>query len=426
MRKLLVGLFAAGVVALSTTVPTFAANISDVGSDYWATTEINNVVDNNVMTLYSGARFNPEGTVSRVEFVHALLKVLTNDNLDVKISNIFSDIKAGDSYYDDVLRSQQLGLVYGYPDGTFKPNKLMSRAETQSVISHITKDMDSDTSVLKNFVDAEEIPEWATNVYAKTLNYGIYVNYPNPSELRPNDVLSRAEAAVILYRLRQKAGLIKSQFVGAELEKVLGTEHLNAVKKAPNDEVVITNRRNIIKEGNAMYVAFDEKFKSELAQEGEALTFVANEDLVTEEGTTLFPVGTKFYGNVISITDPKWFNKNARVYAQITKAVLPNGQIVSMNAKPFYKNYELKEGPWMTAGKLTLCTLTGGAVGTGAGIGFGFIPNPDRLGTGVGIGAPVGAAIGLATGLITKGLNYHAKEGEEIKVIMLNDVSIAK
>jgi hypothetical protein len=140
----------------------------------------------------------------------------------------------------------------------------------------------------------------------------------------------------------------------------------------------------------------------------------------------LFPAGTKFYGNVISITDPKWFNKNARVYAQITKAVLPNGQTVSMNAKPFYKNYELKEGPWMTAGKLALCTVSGGAIGTGAGVGLAFIPHPHKIGTGIAIGAPVGAGIGLATGLITKGLNYHAKEGEEIKVIMLNDVSIAK
>ena len=186
MRKLLVGLFAAGVVAMSTTVPTFAANISDVTKSYWAATEINSVVDSNVMTL-TGGKFNPEGTVSRVEFVQALLKVLTNDNLDVKIGNKFSDISASDSFYKDVLRSEQLGLVYGYPDGTFKPGKLMSRAETQSVVSHITKDMNADASLLKNFVDANTVPAWAKKAYAKTLNYGIYVNYPNPSELRPND-----------------------------------------------------------------------------------------------------------------------------------------------------------------------------------------------------------------------------------------------
>ena len=425
MKKLLVGLFAAGVVALSNTVPTFAANISDVDANYWATKEINNVVDNNVMSL-TGGKFNPEGTVSRVEFVQALLKVLTNDNLDVTINNIFSDVKKSDSFYADVLRSQQLGLVYGYPDGTFKPDKLMSRAETQSVISHITKDMNADSSLLKNFTDADQVPAWANKAYAKTLNYGIYVNYPNPSELRPNDVLSRAEAAVILYRLRQKANLIKSQYVGSELEKILGTEHLEAVKNAPNNEVVITNQRNVIKEGNAMYVAFDEAFQSETAQEGDALTFVAGEDIATTEGTVLFPAGTKFCGNVISVTDPKWFNKNARVYAQITKAVLPNGQTVCLDAKPFYKNYELKEGPWMTAGKLALYTVTGGVIGGGAGTGIAFIPDPHKVGTGIAIGAPVGAGVGLATGLITKGLNYHAKEGEEIKVIMLKDVSIAK
>ncbi len=425
MNKLLVGLFAAGAVALSTTVPTFAASISDVSSDYWASMEINNVVDNSVMSL-TGDKFNPEGSVSRVEFVQSLLKVLTNDDLDVKIGNRFSDISPSDSYYSDVLRSEQLGLVYGYPDGTFKPNKLMSRAETQSVVSHITKDMPADASLLKNFTDSNEIPAWATNAYAKTLDYGIYVNYPNVDELRPNDVLSRDEAAVILYRLRQKAGLIKSQYVGEDLEKVLATEHLTDVKKAPNDEVLITNQRNIIKEGNALVVAFDEKFKSELAQEGESLTFVTNEDITTDEGTVLFPEGTKFYGSVLSVTDPKWFNKNARVYAQITKAVLPNGKTADMVAKPFYKNYELKEGPWMTAGKLALCTITGGAVGTGAGVGFAFIPNPTKIGTGIAIGAPVGAGVGLATGLITKGLNYHAKAGEEIKVILLNDASIAK
>ena len=425
MKKLLVGLFAAGVVALSTTVPSYAAKISDVSSTYWASKEINGVVNDNVMSL-TGSKFNPEGTVSRVEFVQALLKVLTNDNLDVRITNKFSDLSASDSYYSDVLRSEQLGLVYGYPDGEFKPNKLMSRAETQSVISHITKDMNADASLLKNFTDANEVPAWATKAYAKTLNYGIYVNYPNPSELRPNDILSRAEAAVILYRLRQKANLIKSQYVGSDLEKVLGTEHLTAVKSAPNDEVTITNKRNIVREGNGLIVAFDEKFKSELAQSGDALKFVANEDIATDEGTVLFPAGTTFYGNVIDITDPKWFNKNARVYAQITKAQLPNGKVVNMNAKPFYKNYELKEGPWMTAGKLALYTVSGGAVGTGAGIGFGFLPSPDKLGRGVAIGTPVGAAVGLATGLITKGLNYHAKEGEEIKVILLDDASIAK
>jgi hypothetical protein len=62
----------------------------------------------------------------------------------------------------------------------------------------------------------------------------------------------------------------------------------------------------------------------------------------------------------------------------------------------------------------------------GAGVGLAFIPNPDKIGTGIAIGTPVGAAVGLATGLITKGLNYDAKSGEEIYVILLDNASILK
>ena len=421
MNKFLVGLMACGLFA-TTVIPACAANIADVSSSYWASKEINEVVDDNIMSL-SGDKFNPEGSVARVDFVQSLLKLLTNENLDVKISNIFSDVKSGDAYYNDVLRSQQLGLVYGYPDGTFKPKKTMSRAETQSVISHITKDMNTDTSVLNRFSDADTIPAWAQKPYAKTLNYGIYVNYPKPNELRPNDVLSRAEAAVILSRLKDKIGLVKSQYKGSEL---LATEHLNTTKKAPCNEVAIQANANVIKEGNVIPVAFAEKFKSDKSAAGDAVYFTAKEDITTEEGTVLFPAGTKFNAQILDIKDPKWFNKNARVYAQLTSAELPSGQKVSMDAKPFYKNYELKEGPWMTAGKLAMYTVAGGAVGTGAGVGFAFIPDPTKIGTGIAIGAPVGAAVGLATGLVTKGLNYHAKDGEEIKVILLKDTAISK
>ena len=417
MNKFMVGLLACGLFA-TTLMPSFAADIADVSSNYWATKEINEVVDSNIMTLSNG-NFYPEGSVKRVDFVQALLKVLSDENIDVKISNIFSDIKSSDYFYNDVLRSQQLGLVYGYPDKTFQPKKLMTRSETQSVISHITKDMDADTSVLNNYTDSKEIPAWAQKPYAKTLNYGIYVNYPNENELRPNDVLSRAEAAVILARLKDKIGLVKNEYKG-------GVEHFAYARKAPNNEVKVGDSSNLVQEGNVIPVAFTEKFKSDKSAAGDSLTFVAKEDISTEEGTVIFPEGTKFYAQVNEIQDPKWFNKNARVYAEIISAELPCGKKVDLNAKPFTKKYDLKEGPWMTAGKLALYTIGGGAIGTGAGVGFAFIPDPTKIGTGIAIGTPVGCAVGLATGLITKGLNYHAKEGEVVKVILLKDAQVAK
>lgn len=417
MNKFISGLMILGLLSL-TVAPSFAANIADVGENYWANKEINIVVDNDIMSL-NGKQFNPEGNMTRVEFVNALLKVLSNENLNVSIENKFSDVTKATESYENILRSQQLGLVYGYPDGTFQPERTVLRSEAQSVISHITKDMNADKSILNQFKDANAVPAWATNVYAKTINYGIYVNYPDSRELRPNDNLSRAEAAVLLARLKGKLNLVKQEYIGATT-----VEHLAVTKKAPNNEVKVNNVERVISEGNVLAVAFEDKFKSEEHKAGDIVTFVAPENINTQEGTLVLPAGTKFVAQLNEVRDPKWFNKNARVYPQLTQIVLPSGEQVAFNAKPFTKDNSLKEGPWMTAGKLALCTVSGAAVGTGAGVGFAFIPDPTKIGTGIAIGAPVGAAVGLATGLVTKGLQYHAKSGEVVYVILLDDASV--
>ena len=423
MKKLLAGLLVAGMLSITTSPVLAYAGINDVDANYWAQTEIASVVSDSVMFLNAG-NFDPEANISRVDFVTALLKVLGQSNAAVVANVPYTDVAKSGADHDAIARSQQIGLVYGYPDGTFRPQGNILRDEAQSVISHITIDGTVNNNIVSKYSDAYKVPAWAKKVYAKTLSYGIYVNHPDENELRPTEALTRAEAAVLLYRLSQKLDLVKAQYKGSET--VLGTEHLNVTKKAPCNEVTVTNLRNIVKEGNVLEIEYTDLFKSKLASAGDTVTFTNPEDIVTEEGTLLFPAGSTFYGTVLDVQDPQWFNKNARVYTQITKVVTPSGKTVDMNAKPFYKDYALKEGPWMTAGKVALYTVGGTAVGTGAGVGFSFIPDPDKVGTGVAIGTPVGAGVGLITGLVTPGLNYVAHEGEEIRVILLDDASIAK
>lgn len=420
MKRILASVMAFCLLALNAIPALAVSKIADVQENYWAKKEIDIVVSNGIMKLDEKDSFNPEAKVSRICFVKSLLKVLSNDNLNVNIDNQFSDVASNDANYSDILRSQQLGLVYGYPDGTFKASKLMTRAETQSVISHITKDKVSDTSVLNSFSDYQAIPAWAKQVYAKTIEYGIYVNYPNEKQLRPNDILTRAEAAVLLARLKDKLDLVKNEYKGNAIE------HLDVKKKAPCNEVHIQKTSNVIKEGNVLQIAFNEKFKSEKASGGDSVYFLNKQAIYTKEGTLVIPANSKFYGTVLNVQKQKWFNKNARVYVHLTQIETPDGDKAALNAKPFYKNYELKEGPWMTTGKLALYTVGGVGVGIPAGVGFAFIPNPAKIGTGIAIGAPVGAAVGLVTGLVTPGLKYHAKAGEQIYVILLDDAAIAK
>ena len=425
MKRFIASLLTASVLGLNIS-PVFALNhlgIKDVASNYWANSAIEYVVGESVMYTDNDGRFYPEKPITRAEFVTALLKVLNNDNCEKSEVNRYSDIEPADAYYNDIMRSDALGLVYGYPDGTFKPNREMLRSECVSVISHITKDVVYDVRIIKEFADYRSIPQWAKDEYAKTLNYGIYVNHPDENMLEPDRSLTRAEAAVILSKLKSKLSYVKPQYVG-EAETVLGVEHLNLVKDAPNDKVKITNLRKVIEKNNVFIVAFDEKFFSKCHQAGDIVNFVLPEALYTDEGTQLLPNGTKIVAEVTRIEPPRKFNKNARVHLLYKSIVLPDGRCVEMCGRPFTKDYTLKEGPWMTFWKLFLSTVGFGIVGAGAGTGFAFIPTHTHLAVGFAIGIPVGCTVGLITGLLTPGLHYKAKKGEQVMVILLDDASI--
>lgn len=207
-------------------------------------------------------------------------------------------------------------------------------------------------------------------------------------------------------------------------EQILCKEHLCVNPKAPVNTVTITNYRKIICAKNVMAVAFDCPFCSKRACAGDVVNFVLPQALYTQEGTLILPKCTKIVAELTNVQQPKWFNKNARVSMIFRCIILPDGRVMPMDATPFTKDGTLKEGPWMTTGKIVLSTLTLGIIGTGAGVGFGFIPSPSNIGAGLAAGIPAGVGLGLIVGLVTKGLQYKAKAGEQIYIILNCDTSV--
>lgn len=201
-------------------------------------------------------------------------------------------------------------------------------------------------------------------------------------------------------------------------------EHLDVHKKAPCNEVVINNLQRTVKEGNVLEFAFNELFYSKCSRAGDIVHFVVPEAIYTCEGSLILPADTKIVAEVTKIEKPKIFNKNARVSLIFRKIVFPDNSCIDIKARTFTKDCKLKENGWMTTGKLLLSTIGLGAVGAGAGVGFAFIPNPAKIGTGLAIGIPVGAGVGLVTGLVTPGLHYRAKCGERIYAILLEEFSV--
>lgn len=395
-----------------------AAVYSDVPADYWANKEITAVVNDGILSLEKKA-FNPEKDVTRSDFNSALLRTLGHRNAVVSEANPFSDVVSSRADYGDILLSSKLGLIYGYNDGTFKPDRIMTKAEAASVISHITKDYKGNVKSLNPFTDKDDVPAWATRQYAKTIDLGVYVNYPDADKLLPNKNLNRAEAAVLLYKLRQQISAVKEQYVSKE--SLLSTEHLNVTKKAEVDEVQITNMNKIVLAKNIIKGYFYTYFSSKEALVGDTVTFTAKDDIYTEEGTLVIPAATTMTAKVTSIEPKKWWNKNDKVTVEFESMTLPCGVTVPFKAEVLNHNGVLTENRWA---KPVGYTVGGALVGGGAGVGIAGFTGHHHYGNGVAIGTPVGAGLGLLTGLTTPGRTYKANDGDYVWLELTQDLVI--
>ena len=397
-----------------------AAEINDVASDYWAQAAINQMVDEGIMKLDENGNFNPSLSVERAEFTSMLIKVLNQSGLEIYIENPFEDVSVKTEYYDDIMRSEQIGLVYGYPDGTFRPKNDVNKAEVTSAVSHITKDTIYDLSILDEFVDTDKIPDWAKLAYAKTVKYNLFVNYPDRTKFEPDRDITRAETAVLLARLKNAISNVKEEYNANEVERSLSVEHLSIHKNAQANTVTITNMRKIIAEGNILQVSFVENFKSKNANVGDTVVFTNSKDITTDEGTLVIPAGAKFYASIENIIQPKRMNKSGAVKFRFNRLELSDGSVSDMDAVVYNKlDGYLKNS---SKGKLIGCTLGGLVLGAGVGSAIGF--PTDEVGTAYAIALPVGAAGGFLAGLFTKGVSYKANKGDELYIKLNQDLSV--
>lgn len=415
MKKIF-GFFIALTLMFFASTAVQAKQLADITAEHWAAQEILTVINGGVMGITEDGYFNPDEVMTRADFNTTLLRLLGHRDNSNENDNIFTDVSEDFWAYGDILKSQRLGLIYGYGDNTFRPLNNISKAEVESIISHITEDVDDiDTSVLDVFTDKNDIPEWAIDRYAKAVGMGVYVNHPDQDSLLPNKLLTRAECAVILFKLRDALNSVKKEFVAEET--VMGIDHLNVSPDAKTNEVKITNFRKIVLAGNVLKIKFAEEFASKRYVDGETVKFITQEDIITEEGRMLVPANSQFLGKVSSLTPQKAFNKCAKVQFEINQLILPNGEQIDFTAKTVN---DLRPSKASTFGKVAAYTLGGTAVG--GGIGVAAASGSGKYGTGVAVGLPVGAGVGLATGLITPGLQYKGHVGDVIYVELLSDL----
>jgi len=109
----------------------------------------------------------------------------------------FSDVASNDPYAPAIQWAKAQGVLQGYPDGTFKPNNVVNRAEFLKIVLGAKGTKMSDTGGKSGFNDVDENGWYAPYVrYAKA--QGIIQGYPDET-FRPNQAVSFAEALKMAY-----------------------------------------------------------------------------------------------------------------------------------------------------------------------------------------------------------------------------------
>ena len=146
---------------------------------------------------YPNGNVEPNGNITRAEVATIFFRLLTEE---VRIanstqSNSLSDVTRGQWFNHAVSTLSSMGIVKGHNDGTFAPNAPITRAEFAAIAARFD-DKNTDTS--SKFTDIAS--HWAKNEIGIAANKGWINGYPDGT-FRPNQYITRAEAMTLVNRV---------------------------------------------------------------------------------------------------------------------------------------------------------------------------------------------------------------------------------
>ncbi|MCG9966447.1 S-layer homology domain-containing protein [Pelotomaculum terephthalicicum JT] len=189
------GVLAASYQGLTVQVPIRAASLFKDTVDNWAEEQINELAESGIIKGYEDGTYRPAEPVTRAQIV-ALLARLQQWPPGEEQPN-FKD-KVPDWARDAVAAAVARGVVSGYADRTFQPDRPVTRAEVSVILDHAINFAGKETGL--DFKDAGIVPDWARASMARVVSAGIIRGYEDGS-LKPGANLTRAEIAVLITRL---------------------------------------------------------------------------------------------------------------------------------------------------------------------------------------------------------------------------------
>ena len=159
---------------------------------------------------YTDGTFGPERNMTRAEVTTMFARLLTEQiEADKTYSNTFSDVPKGYWAAHYIGYMQQFGIITGYSDGSFRPDAPVTRAEFAAIASRFEKL----TEGSKSFTDVPDT-YWAARYINFAATRGWVTGYSDGT-FKPENTITRAEVAAVTCRLLERSAdqnYIRSHF----------------------------------------------------------------------------------------------------------------------------------------------------------------------------------------------------------------------
>ncbi|GIO33933.1 MULTISPECIES: S-layer homology domain-containing protein [Paenibacillus] len=189
-------------ISVKDEAPSGQVALKDIGG-HWAKAAIEQAVQQGWVTGYANGTFMPDKEVTRIEFAAMLIRALGADGGRQPVT--FTDAKQIPAWgLPSVEEAVGRGIMNGYGDGSFGPAKKITRAEMAAMaVRSLPSAEPAGGGKPAAFADSGQIPAWA-KPYAETAAQRGIMNGRSGGQFAPRAHATRAEAVVVILALLQQ------------------------------------------------------------------------------------------------------------------------------------------------------------------------------------------------------------------------------
>lgn len=252
MKKHITTFLLATLLLLTTHTPAQAATFTDVPTSHWAYEAINDIATRGLINGYPDGTYRLNQPVTRAQAAK-IVALAINAKPSATFKPRFQDISPAHAAYDHIRALTERGLFTD--ENKFQPNKPLTRAEMSKIFALGYKIIIDNNDKI-SFSDVAKQNHYHGYITALA-ELGITTT-PAGGEFKPNDNVSRAHIAAFLHRTmefdaaREKGTIVYDKEARMYIDKVIDTTTVNSTTDSALKTITLVNQQRTQLKGTAL------------------------------------------------------------------------------------------------------------------------------------------------------------------------------